>query len=80
MPKSFTIKGKSGDAVQATMANSFVQNTSFTNEKVFDETDTTTMIIKKVTIAGNLKNQSSPVEIVIDGNDECTITVEYDEP
>jgi hypothetical protein len=80
MPKTGIIKNKTGDAVQAVLENSMIKNPSIIEDQVFNEEDTS-LVIKTITIEGNLEGYPSPLVVnVLSVDDCCKITVSYDQP
>lgn len=80
MPRVLTVKNKTGDAVQAVLENSMIKNPSITQDQVFNEEDSA-LVIKTITIEGNLEGYPSPLVInVLSVDDCCRVTITYDEP
>lgn len=78
MPKTSVTKNKSGDAIQAVLDNSMIKDPSIIVDQVFNEQNSS-MIIKTITIEGDLEGYPSPLVInVLSANETCVVTVEYD--
>lgn len=78
MPKAIKVKLRTTDPLQVTMENDFTQNTSYTTEQVFDETSSDYKITS-ITIEGAISGHSSPLVLEVEENEDCTITIEYEE-
>lgn len=77
MPRPIKVKLRAGNPISVSMENDFTQDSSITEEKVFDNSESD-MILSRIVISGPLEGYPSPLVIhVTNSQEDLTVSVEY---